>query len=233
MSHEPHVLVVDDEAPLRQFVRRNLEIRGYQVKTAANGLEALALTEQMPFDLVIMDLMMPHMDGLEATRRIRQQSYVPIIVLTALGEERDKVAAFEIGADDYLTKPFGVEELLARVQAMLRRAAWTHLAPEDGRAALQRGGIEIDPERHTVSAQGKRIDLTPIEFDLLYTLMRDAGRVFTHRDLLKRVWGDEYGSEVEYLRVYVGRLRRKIEADPSQPRLIVTEHGLGYRFSAV
>ncbi|MGA9532588.1 MAG: response regulator transcription factor [Anaerolineales bacterium] len=232
MTHEPHVLVVDDEAPLRRFVRRNLEIRGYQVKTAANGLEALALADQMPFDLVIMDLMMPHMDGLEATRRIRQRSYVPIIVLTALGEERDKVSAFEIGADDYLTKPFGVEELLARVQAMLRRAAWNRPVEQNERVAIQHAGIELEPERHTVIAHGKPVDLTPIEFDLLHTLIGDAGRVFTHRDLLKRVWGDEYENEVEYVRVYVGRLRRKIEPDPSHPTLILTEHGLGYRFSA-
>jgi len=231
MSHGPNVLVVDDEAPLRHFVRRNLEIRGYQVKTAANGLEALALADQMPFDLVIMDLMMPHMDGLEATRRLRQHSYVPIIVLTALGEERDKVSAFEIGADDYLTKPFGVEELLARVQAMLRRAAWNRPTERKDRSSIQHAGIELDPERHTVHVHGQPLDLTPIEFDLLYTLMGDAGRVFTHRDLLKRVWGDEYESEVEYVRVYIGRLRRKIEDDPSQPALILTEHGLGYRFS--
>ena len=232
MSPETNVLVVDDEAPLRAFVRRNLEVRGYQVQTASNGLEAMALTKSTPFDLVILDLMMPHMDGLETTRRIREESFVPIIILTALGEEKDKVSAFELGADDYLTKPFGVNELLARVQAMLRRTSWEAIPATKPRNVISRAGVELDPDRRLASQAGKPLDLTPIEFELLYTLMADAGRVFRHRDLLKRVWGQQYDSEVEYVRVYVGRLRRKIEDDPSNPSLILTEHGLGYRFSA-
>lgn len=232
MIHEPNVLVVDDEEPLRAFVRRNLEVRGYQVKTASNGLEALALTKATPFDLIILDLMMPHMDGLETTRRIREESIVPIIILTALGEEKDKVSAFELGADDYLTKPFGVGELLARVQAMLRRSSWEQTPASKQRQIIHRAGIEIDPDRRLASVAGKPLDLTPIEFELLYALMADAGRVFSHRDLLKRVWGQQYDSEVEYVRVYVGRLRSKIESDPSNPSLILTEHGMGYRFSA-
>jgi two-component system KDP operon response regulator KdpE len=229
---ETWVLVVDDERPLREFVRRNLEVRGYKVETASNGLQALARMESRAFDLVILDLMMPHMDGLEATRRIRQGSLVPIVILTALGEEADKVAAFDLGADDYLTKPFGVEELLARVKAVLRRASWAGAPPRDGRKLISRQGVSLDPEAHLASVKGRTIDLTPIEFNLLYELMSEAGKVLTHRDLLQRVWGPEYGDEVEYVRVYVGRLRQKIEPDPSNPSLVVTERGLGYRFAA-
>lgn len=226
------VLVVDDERPLREFVRRNLQVRGYRVETACNGLEALARCQRLPFDLVILDLMMPNMDGLETTRRIRERSLVPIMVLSALGEERDKVKAFEMGADDYLTKPFGVDELMARVKAMLRRVNWNDRPLNNGRASLHRAGVSIDTDRHIVKVNGQSVDLTPIEFNLLYELMNEAGRLLTHRDLLQRVWGSQYESESEYVRVYVGRLRRKIESNPSQPTLILTEHGMGYRFSA-
>jgi two-component system KDP operon response regulator KdpE len=229
---ETRVLVVDDEKPLRDFVRRNLEVRGYQVEVAANGLEALALFHARPFDLIILDLMMPHMDGLETTRRIRQNSIVPIIVLTALGEEADKIAAFEMGADDYLTKPFGVEELLARVRAVLRRAAWAKTPRASGEKVLQRAGVTMEIDRRAVSVEGRPVELTPIEFELLYQLLSNPGIVLTHRDLLQRVWGPEYGDEVEYVRVYVGRLRRKLEADPAHPRLLLTERGVGYRFTA-
>lgn len=229
---ETRVLVVDDEKPLRDFVRRNLEVRGYQVEVAANGLEALALFGAKPFDLIILDLMMPHMDGLETTRRIRQNSIVPIIVLTALGEESDKIAAFEMGADDYLTKPFGVEELLARVRAVLRRASWSVEPHTVAEKILQRAGVRIDLERREVSVDGAPIELTPTEFDLLYLLASNSGIVLTHRDLLQRVWGPEYGDEVEYVRVYIGRLRRKLERDPSKPRRILTERGVGYRFTS-
>lgn len=226
------VLVVDDERSLREFVRRNLQVRGYRVETASNGLEALARCQATPFDLVILDLMMPNMDGLETTRRIRERSLVPIMVLSALGEERDKVRAFEMGADDYLTKPFGVGELLARVKAILRRAEWNGSHTGEERTSLHRAGIWLDVDKHLVTVDGSRVNLTPIEFNLLYELMNDAGRLLTHRDLLQRVWGTEYETECEYVRVYVGRLRRKIEPDPSNPTLILTEHGMGYRFSA-
>ena len=227
---EQRVLVVDDEAPLRDFVCRNLEVRGYRVETAANGLQALAQFKRQAFDLVILDLMMPHTDGLETTRRLRQESTVPVVVLSALGEEADKVAALELGADDYLTKPFGVPELLARVRAVLRRSTWN--PPAKGRAVgrLERDGVTLDLEGHALQVEGRPIDLTPIEFELLLLLMRNAGKVLTHRTLLQTVWGSEYGGEVEYLRVYVGRLRRKIETDPSRPTHLLTEHGLGYRF---
>lgn len=227
---ETRVLVVDDEAPLREFVRRNLEVRGYRVSTASNGLEALALFGAQPFDLVILDLMMPHLDGLETTRRIRERSLVPIVILTALGEEHDKVRAFEIGADDYLTKPFGVEELLARVKAVLRRSVWSEMSPPSRPARLSRRGILLDLETHQASVGGRPVELTPIEFNLLYYLMLETGKVIAPRALLQRVWGPEYLDEVEYVRVYVGRLRKKLETPDHQGELIETVRGVGYRF---
>jgi two-component system, OmpR family, KDP operon response regulator KdpE len=227
---ETRVLVVDDESPLREFVRRNLEVRGYRVRTASNGLEALAAFQTQPFDLVILDLMMPHLDGLEATRRIREKSLVPIVILTALGEEQDKVRAFELGADDYLTKPFGVDELLARVRAVLRRSAWSDMAPPAEPARLARHGILLDLEGHQVTAGGRPVELTPIEFSLLYHLMLETGKVLTPRALLQRVWGPEYLEEVEYVRVYVGHLRRKLESRDHPGELIETVRGVGYRF---
>ncbi|MGZ9220787.1 MAG: response regulator transcription factor, partial [Anaerolineales bacterium] len=205
-----NVLVVDDEKPLRDFVRRNLDVRGYKVSTASNGLEALAIFNNENIQLVIMDIMMPHMDGLETTRRIRQESHVPIIILTAMGEESDKVRAFDLGADDYLTKPFGVGELLGRVKAVLRRADWSEPAPNEERIA--RGEIEVDVDRHKVTVRGEAVELTPTEFNLLFYLMKHAGKVLQHRAILQNVWGTEYGEEAEYLRVYVGKLRQKIEA---------------------
>lgn len=223
-----HVLVVDDEKPLREFVRRNLEVRGYKVLTASNGLEALALFNTENIQLVIMDIMMPHMDGLETTRRIRQASRVPIIVLTAMGEEADKVRAFDLGADDYLTKPFGVGELLGRVKAVLRRADWSE--PVSSEERLVRGEIEMDVERHQVKVRGEVVVLTPTEFNLLLYFMKNAGRTLHHRAILQNVWGAEYGDEAEYLRVYVGKLRQKIERDPLDPQYLHTEHGIGYRF---
>lgn len=225
------VLVVDDERSLRDFVRRNLEVRNYSVETAANGLEALALMQQQTFDLVILDLMMPNMDGLETTRRIRMNSRVPIIVLTALGEESDKIQAFEMGVDDYLTKPFGVGELLARVRAVLRRTSWEQQSPAEGEKIIHRAGVSIDVDRRRVTYKDREIELTPTEFSLLYQLMKDAGKVLTHRDLLQRVWGQEYGGETEYVRVYIGRLRSKLEEDPNRPSLLLTERGVGYSFA--
>ena len=226
--NKPTVLVVDDEKALRDFVRRNLEARGYKAVCAANGLESLALFDSESIDLVILDIMMPHMDGLETTRRIRQMSTVPIIILTALGEEADKVRAFDLGVDDYLTKPFGVGELLGRVKAVMRRARWSE--PSSSEERLARGDVSVDMARHEVTVRGQRVELTPIEFNLLLYLMRHAGRVLSHQDILRNVWGPEYGHEVEYLRVYMGRLRQKMEADPLKPKFILTERGIGYRF---
>ncbi len=227
-SKSPTVLVVDDEKPLRDFVRRNLEVRHFRVETASNGLEALAIFNTQPVDLVIMDIMMPHLDGLETTRRIRQTSLVPIIILTALGEEADKVRAFDMGADDYLTKPFGTGELLGRVKAVLRRARWTETATVNERVV--RGDIIADLERHEITVRGKLLSLTPTEFNLLVYMMQNAGKALSHRSILQNVWGPEYGEEAEYLRVYMGKLRQKIEEDPLKPAYLFTERGIGYRF---
>ncbi len=227
-SSSPTVLVVDDEKPLRDFVRRNLEVRNFNVETASNGLEAMAIFGTQPIDLVIMDIMMPHLDGLETTRRIRQTSLVPIIILTALGEESDKVRAFDMGADDYLTKPFGTGELLGRVKAVLRRARWSESPAINEK--ITHGDIIADLERHEVSVRGKILRLTPTEFNLLVYLMRHAGKVLSHRLILQNVWGPEYGEETEYLRVYMGKLRQKIEINPLKPEYLLTERGIGYFF---
>jgi len=222
------ILVVDDEKTLRDFVSRNLSARGFQVFTAATGLEALAIFSDQTLDLIVLDLVMPHMDGLETCRRIRQQSTVPIIVLSALDENADKVAALDLGADDYLTKPFGVEELLARVRAMFRRVRWQ--GSSRASEILRYADLELDAEAMTLKRRGELVKLTRTELELLGFLMRHVGKVLPHRLLLRNVWGPEYGDESEYLRVYVGRLRRKIEDDPSEPKLLLTEHGIGYRF---
>lgn len=227
----PTVLVVDDETSLRDFVRRNLDVRGFQILTAANGLEALAIFNTQNVDLVILDVMMPRMDGLETIRRIRQGSLVPIIVLSALGEESDKIHALNLGADDYLAKPFGVGELLARVQAVLRRSRW--IEPPNRQGRVVRGEIIADLERHQVTVRGRGIELTPTEFNLLVYLMEHAGKVLPHKAILKNVWGPEYGREAEYLRVYIGRLRQKIEIDPADPHYLLTERGIGYSFEAI
>lgn len=226
MPQEKHILVVDDEPGIQDFIRHNLELRSFKVSLASNGLEGLALFDQGNFILVILDIMMPRMDGLEVCRRIRQTSTVPIIVLTALGEEADKIAALDQGADDYLTKPFGVGELLARIKAVLRRCHWSETPASVG---VQRfGKLEIDFEQRRVWRDGDLVKLSPTEFNLLQELALHPGKVFTHEALLRRVWGSEYHSESEYLRVYIGRLRRKLEADPARPMHILTEPGTGY-----
>jgi two-component system, OmpR family, KDP operon response regulator KdpE len=224
------ILIAEDEAALRDFVSRNLRARGFDVLEASNGLEAMALWEHEDPHLLILDIMMPRMDGLEVCRRVREHSTVPIIVLTALDAESERVAALDLGADDYLTKPFGVEELLARVRAVLRRAQWSALPPATG--TLRYGELEIDLSGHVVRQRGDEVRLTPTEFALVEQLVRHAGKVLTHRLLLQRIWGPEYGGEAEYLRVYINRLRHKLEPDPANPRYFVTEPGVGYRFVA-
>ncbi|UCC54234.1 MAG: response regulator transcription factor, partial [Anaerolineaceae bacterium] len=215
---------------LREFIGRNLAARGFHVYYASSGLEALALFNTESLDLIIMDVMMPHMDGLETSRRIRQSSTVPIIVLTALDEESDKVMALDMGVDDYLTKPFGVDELLARVRAVLRRSSWSSAPASSAREILRYGEIELNSEAQTAVCRGQRLKLTRTEFDLLHYFMRNIGKALPHRAILQNVWGPEYGGEAEYLRVYIGRLRRKIEKDPSNPIYLQTEYGIGYRF---
>lgn len=224
------VLLAEDELDLRAFISRNLRARDFTVLEAGNGIEALALWETEQPQLLILDIMMPRMDGLEVCRRIRETSIVPIIVLTALDDERDKVTALDLGADDYLTKPFGVEELLARVRAVLRRGQWFAQPPSPG--VRRYGNLEIDLEGRAVRRAGTEVRLTPTEFALLEQLVTNAGKILTHRALLQRVWGREYTEEAEYLRVYMGRLRHKLEADPANPAHFLTESGVGYRFVA-
>ena len=222
------ILVAEDDVAVRDFITRNLRARGFEVFEAGNGLEAMAQWEREQPHLLILDIMMPQMDGLEVCRRVREQAATPIIVLTALDAESDKVAALDLGADDYLTKPFGVEELLARVRAVLRRAQWDSVPPAVG--VKRYGELEIDLPGHIVRLRGEEVRLTPTEFALLEQLVMNAGKVLPHRMLLQRVWGPEYGGEAEYLRVYINRLRQKLEADPATPQWIITEQGVGYRF---
>lgn len=224
------ILIAEDEVALRDFVSRNLRASGYEVLEASNGLETLALWERENPHLLILDIMMPRMDGFEVCRRVRESSSVPIIVLTALDAQNDKVTALDLGADDYLTKPFGVEELLARVRAVLRRTQWGAIPLTGGIKRF--GDLEIDLEGHIVRLRGMEVRLSPIEFGLLQQLVTNAGKVLTHRMLLQRVWGPEYGGEAEYLRVYINRLRQKLEPDPANPRYFLTEPGMGYRFVA-
>ncbi len=223
-----HILVVDDEQPMRAFIVRNLEARGYEAVGAASGFEALALLHKQEPDLVILDVMMPSMDGLETCERIRQRSIVPILVVTALGEERDRVRALDAGADDCLVKPFGVSELLARVAAALRRAAWTDVGTS--RRPLKYRDLILDPEAGRVTFKGEPLMVTGTEYRLLDCFLTNRGKVLAHDQLLRSVWGPEYGVESEYVRVYVGRLRGKLGDDAKNPTYIHTERGLGYRF---
>jgi two-component system KDP operon response regulator KdpE len=217
------VLVVDDEPQIRRALRTGLLGHGYEVETAEDGETALAMLAARLPDLVVLDLMMPGMDGFEVLRQTRSWAKVPVIVLSARGEERAKVEALDLGADDYLTKPFGMEELLARVRAVLRRAG----APDS--PAISLGDVAIDFARHVVTKGGAEVHLTPTEYDLLRVLATNAGKVLTHRQLLERVWGSYAAENSQQLRVYVNYLRRKLEDDPARPRLILTEPGVGYR----
>jgi two-component system, OmpR family, KDP operon response regulator KdpE len=230
MMKAKRVLLAEDELALRDFVSRNLRARGFEVLEASNGLEAMALWERESPHLLILDVMMPRMDGLEVCQRVREHSGVPIIILTALDAENDKVTALDLGADDYLTKPFGVEELLARMRAVLRRFQG-EIKPQEG-GTKRYGDLEVDLEGHIVRLRGEEVRLSPIEFSLLQQLITNAGKVLTHRMLLQSVWGPEYGRESEYLRVYINRLRHKLEPDPAGPRYFLTEPGVGYRFVA-
>lgn len=221
------ILVVDDEPQITRVLRAVLTSQGYQVHTAVDGQSALgSLTEWVP-DLVITDLFMPHMDGLELCRRIRATSSVPIIVLSVKGEETAKVEALDIGADDYVTKPFGTDELLARVRAALRRSSGT----SPGAGALDVGDFRVDFESRRVHVRGREVRLTPKEFDLFVYMARHPNRVIAHRTMLEAVWGEASQEQPEYLRVFMGQLRKKLEPDPAVPRYLVTEPWVGYRFN--
>ena len=229
MRKKTTILIVDDDPRLIRFVRANLESVGYGVVVASEAGAALELLDREMPELAILDVMLPGLDGFDLCRRIRQSSAIPIIMLTAKAEEADKVKGLRVGADDYLTKPFGVEELLARVEAVLRRARYPEEAPVS--SSFAHGDFSIDFLRHRVTMRGEEVILTPTEYRLLVELTRNAGRVMFHEELLSRVWGAEYGNEVEYLRAYVRHLRRKMEADPSQPEYILSRPGIGYMFA--
>ena len=223
---KPLVLVVDDEPQILRVMRASLPARGYEVITATNGEDAVAQIRKQVPDVVILDLVMPEMSGLEVCRSVREFSSVPIVVLSAKGSESDKVAALDLGADDYVTKPFGMDELLARVRAVLRR-----LSTENESPLLTAGDITVNTNERRVVVAGKNIRLTPKEFDVLKYLVRNAGKVVTHQALLRNVWGWQSTDQIEYLRVFINQLRRKIEPDASHPLYILTEPWVGYRFS--
>jgi two-component system, OmpR family, KDP operon response regulator KdpE len=220
-----HILVVDDDARMRRLLRANLERAGYGVTTAEHGGAALELVERELPDLLVLDVMMPVMDGWTCLARLREFSNVPVILLTAKGEERDKVHGLDLGADDYLSKPFGLAELLARVRAVLRRRA---LPAEIAPNMLTVGDLTINLARRRVLRGEQEIHLTPTEYKLLYELATHPGRVLLHGQLLARIWGPEYREEVDYLWTYVRYLRNKLEPDPAHPRFILTEPGVGY-----
>jgi two-component system, OmpR family, KDP operon response regulator KdpE len=222
-----NILVVDDEPQITRVLKTTLSTQGYGVRTASDGDEAIQMMRDWTPDLVITDLRMPNLGGLELCRHIRAKSRVPIIVLSVKGEERIKVEALDAGADDYVTKPFGVHELLARVRAALRRAA----TPEQPESPLiEAGDFRIDIPARSVRVKDREVHLTPKEFDLLIYLARHAGKVLTHRSLLAAVWGGNSVEQPEYLRVFVGHLRKKLEPDEATPRYILTEPWVGYRF---
>ena len=230
MTDKRRILVVDDEPQITRVLRRGLTTHGYEVRAAADGQAALELFGDWQPELVVTDLSMPNMSGLELCRRLRATSEVPLIVLSVKGEERMKVEALDAGADDYVTKPFGMDELLARVRAALRRAPVTPASATE--TAIEAGDFRVDLDTRSVSVAGRAAHLTPKEFDLLVHLVRHRGKVLTHRALLAAVWGGNYVEQTEYLRVFVGQLRKKIEPDPSYPRYILTEPWVGYRFDS-
>jgi two-component system KDP operon response regulator KdpE len=218
------VLVVDDENSIRRYLRAALSAQGFTVYEAANGEEAVnAVLNNRP-DIIILDLGLPDFDGIEVTRRLREWSQTPIIILSVREAENDKIAALDAGADDYLTKPFGTGELMARMRVVMRR-----LANKSDEPVLQVDDLKMDLSRRLVLVNEKEISLTPTEYDILRLLMQNAGKVLTHRHLLRQVWGTAYESEMHLLRVNISNLRRKIETDPARPHYLVTESGVGYR----
>lgn len=223
------ILVVDDESQITRVLRRSLSAHRYDVRVAADGESALDVFNDWQPDLIITDLSMPNMNGIELCRSIRAKSSIPIIVLSVKGEERTKVEALDAGADDYITKPFGIEELLARVRATLRRAP---VREEKETALIEVGDFKVDLQAHTVTVKNEEVHLTPKEFELLTYLVKNTGKVITHRTLLAAIWGGNFTEQTEYLRVFIGQLRKKIEPDPSKPKYILTEPWIGYRFNA-
>jgi two-component system KDP operon response regulator KdpE len=226
---EPVVVLVEDEPQIRRFLRATLGSEGYRLFEVSTGADGLVEVAQRQPDVVVLDLGLPDMDGLEVIRRLREWSTVPIIVLSARGQERDKVGALDAGADDYVSKPFGAGELLARIRVALRHAAGA--AHEDG-AAFKVGEVQVDLLRRHVLVSGVEVKLTPIEYKLLTTLVRHAGKVVTHQQLLREVWGPSHDDQAHYVRVYMAHLRHKLEVEPARPRYLLTEPGVGYRLAA-
>ena len=222
------ILVVDDEPHLLKLVRSNLETQHYKVITALDGVSGLGMVDKEGVDLVLLDVMMPGMDGFDVLQKIREFSSVPVIMLTAKDQDVDVVKGLHLGADDYVRKPFSVHELLARVESVLRRAAPSEEV--QARPPFTSDEFTMDFQQRRITVRGKDIKVGPTEYKLLTQLVQNAGRVMLHTDLLRKVWGPEYGNETEYLRVYISYLRNKIEADPATPKYILTEHGVGYLF---
>jgi two-component system KDP operon response regulator KdpE len=227
-ANAPLLLLIEDEPQMRRFLRTALSAQEYRLVEATTAREGLALAASRNPDVILLDLGLPDGDGLDLTRELRGWSRVPIIVLSARGREQDKVSALDLGADDYLTKPFGVEELLARIRVALRHAA----SPEAPEPVFEAGHLRVDLVRREVRRGGQVVHLTPTEYKLLTLMIRHAGKVLTHRQLLKEVWGVNYAGQSHYVRVYMAQLRQKLEEDPSRPRLLLTEPAVGYRLRA-
>ncbi len=228
------ILVADDDPQILRLVARNLQLDGYEVTTATDGQEALDQLEAHTFDLAILDVMMPKLDGFTVCARVREFSSMPIIMVTARGQDQDKIRGLDLGADDYLTKPFSVEELLARVRSVLRRSQFaSNQEGQHVRPVITIGELMVDFAQHRVTMKGQELDLTPIEYRLLAYLAQNAGRVVTQDLLLEHVWGEEYVGESHLLQVNVNRLRRKLEDDPARPRYLLTKMGVGYMIAAL
>lgn len=228
MSDGLQILIIDDELQIRRFLRISLEAKGYRVHEAETGQEGVLKTAQVRPDVVILDMGLPDMDGLAVLKRLREWTQTPVIILSVRDSDRDKVAALDGGADDYLTKPFSTEELLARI-----RTAQRHAQPEPQQAIFSSSGrLHVDLTRRLVTVNGEAVKLTPTEYALLRLMIQHAGKVLTHQQILRAVWGPEYVGETHYLRVYFAQLRQKIEADPALPEIILTEPGVGYRLAA-
>jgi len=223
-SHQPLVLIIDDEVQIRRLLRVTLEGNGYRVLEAASGQEGLVEAAQGRPDVIILDLGLPEMDGTTVLKRLREWSQAPVVVLSVRDAELDKVSLLDMGADDFMTKPFSTAELLARL-----RVAQRHAQPIEDNAVFQCGNLQVDLASRIVTQKGQEVKMTPTEYSLLRLLVRNAGKVVTHRQILKEVWGPTYVEQTHYLRVYVAHLREKIEADPSRPEILVTEPGVGYR----
>jgi two-component system KDP operon response regulator KdpE len=229
LGPKPVVVLIEDESEIRRFLRTSLARHGYRLFEAATGADGLRECSVRQPDIIVLDLGLPDMEGLDVLRRLREVTGVPIVVLSARGQEQDKITALDLGADDYVSKPFGIGELLARLRVSLRHAART--VREVGEPSFTVGDLQVNPAQRQVLVSGKEIRLTPIEYRLLATLVKHAGKVLTHTQLLREVWGPPYAGQAHYLHVYMAQLRRKIEPDPARPRHLLTEPGVGYRLA--